>query len=115
MKKLLTLLLAFVLTATCFVGCKNPTTSSLNPDSSVDGGGESEDNPLDDLYEYGEAQEGVYTYQDSVSMLSSSWNRLTYQTTDQAYPLDFMSSGLYSFYFNEDFDGYEGLITIKYN
>ena len=115
MKKLITLLLTVVLAASCFFGCQGKKPSSSTSDSTpVDQSTpddsstpDSSDDPLADLPAYGEAQEGVYTYQDSVSMLSSSWNRLTYQTTDQAYPLDFMSSGLYSFFFNDDFSGYE--------
>lgn len=59
--------------------------------------------------------EGNYTYTDSVSTLASNWNPHTYQTTDDSYPIDFISSGLYSFIFNDanhkvegkdDFAGY---------
>ena len=42
-----------------------------------------------------------YTYNDRVSNLSTNWNPHTYGTSDQSYPIDFLTSGLYSFYFND--------------
>ena len=42
-----------------------------------------------------------YTYNDWVSNLSANWNIHTYETNDQAYPIDFVTSGLYSFIFND--------------
>ncbi len=51
---------------------------------------------------------GDYTYWDSVSTLSNNWNPHTYQTSDQSYPMDFLSTGLYSFYFNDELHPVEG-------
>ena len=44
---------------------------------------------------------GKYTYKDAVVQLSNNWNPHTYQTSDESYPIDFITSGLYSFYFND--------------
>lgn len=52
--------------------------------------------------------EGNYTYNDYVSTLSANWNPHTYQTTDEAYPQDFIMSGLYSFIFNDELHPVEG-------
>ena len=43
-----------------------------------------------------------YTYKDSVSVLSSNWNQHTYQTTDESYPVSFLTTGLYGFFFNDE-------------
>ena len=43
-----------------------------------------------------------YTYKDSVKVLSSNWNPHAYQTTDDAYPISFITGGLYSFFFNDE-------------
>ena len=51
---------------------------------------------------------GNYTYNDSVSVLSTNWNPHTYQTTDESYPMDFLSAGLYSFIFNDELNAVEG-------
>ena len=48
----------------------------------------------------------TYTYNDYVSTLGANWNPHTYQTTDEAYTLDYTTDNLYSFLFNETFDGY---------
>ena len=52
--------------------------------------------------------EGTYTYQDAVTQLSTNWNPHTYQTTDESYPMDFLSSGLYTFIFNDELNPVEG-------
>ncbi|MBR2335856.1 MAG: hypothetical protein IKA62_06525 [Clostridia bacterium] len=43
-----------------------------------------------------------YTYKDSVTVLSSNWNTHTYQTTDESYPVSFLTTGLYGFFFNDE-------------
>lgn len=51
---------------------------------------------------------GEYTYNDSVVTMSSNWNPHTYQTTDESYPIDFLTSGLYSFIYNDELNPVEG-------
>ena len=51
---------------------------------------------------------GQYTYRDSVSTLAANWNPHTYQTTDDAYPADFLRVGLYGFVFNDEINPVEG-------
>jgi oligopeptide transport system substrate-binding protein len=55
-----------------------------------------------------ETFEGNYTYNDSVSVLSTNWNPHTYQTSDESYPIDFITAGLYSFIFNDEVNPVEG-------
>ena len=50
----------------------------------------------------------TYTYNDAVTVLSTNWNPHTYQTTDESYPMDFLSAGLYSFVFNDELNPVEG-------
>lgn len=45
---------------------------------------------------------GDYTYKDSVSTLSNNWNPHTYQTNDESYPISFITTGLYGFFFNDE-------------
>ena len=52
--------------------------------------------------------EGDYTYNASVSTMASNWNPHVYQTTDDSYPLDFITDGLYSFIFNDALHPLEG-------
>lgn len=60
----------------------------------------------------------TYTWKDSVSTLASNWNPHNYQTTDDAYPADFLRVGLYGFYFNDELhpkdgvDAYAGYVII---
>ena len=49
-----------------------------------------------------------YVYKDSVSVLATNWNPHTYQTTDDAYPADFLRTGLYTFIFNDELNPVEG-------
>ena len=44
---------------------------------------------------------GTYTYDDYVSTLATNWNVHTYQSTDDAYPQDFLMVGLYTFFYND--------------
>ena len=53
----------------------------------------------------GGGQAGVFTYNDAVGVVSSNWNPHTYQTTDESYPIEYITSGLYSFLFNDEVDG----------
>ncbi|MBR6050738.1 MAG: hypothetical protein IKP68_05985 [Clostridia bacterium] len=55
-----------------------------------------------------EVFEGNFTYKDSVSTLATNWNPHTYQTTDDAYPADFIRVGFYGFIFNDELHPVEG-------
>lgn len=89
-KKILALLLAVVLVASVFTGCKPKAETFV----------------------------GDFTYTDSVSTMSANWNPHTYQTADESYPIEFLTAGLYSFYFNDELnpvegkDPYEGYIIL---
>ena len=56
----------------------------------------------------GNGPEQTYTYNDAVTLLSTNWNPHTYQTTDESYPIDFITTGLYSFIFNDELNPVEG-------
>ena len=122
MKKLLALLLAVVMLLG-LVACKpeqpteptKPTTPSTPTPS----------NPDDtDPTEPGEQivvevfPEGDYVWKTSTSVLTTSWNPHSYQTTDQSLPLDYTTSGLYTFLFNDELhpvegkDEYEGYVIV---
>ena len=60
--------------------------------------------PVNDIF----ATDKSYTYQDSVSTMATNWNPHTYQTTDDAYPADFLRTGLYGFVFNDELHPVEG-------
>ena len=55
------------------------------------------------------AAPATYTWKDSVVTLATNWNPHTYQTTDDAYPADFLRVGLYGFYFNDELHPKDGV------
>lgn len=55
-----------------------------------------------------EEPKATYTYNDAVTVLSTNWNPHTYQTSDESYPIDFITSGLYTFIFNDELNPVEG-------
>ena len=55
-----------------------------------------------------ESTESKYVYKDSVSTMATNWNPHTYQTSDDAYPADFVRDGLYTFVFNDALHPVEG-------
>lgn len=104
-KKILALLLALVMAVAVFAGCQTPAEPSdatSAPDASGDPSGEATDAP--------EADAGTYTYQDSVSVMATNWNPHTYQTADDAYPVDTarIRIGLYNLIFNDELHPVEG-------
>ena len=42
-----------------------------------------------------------YVYKDAVTVLSANWNTHTYQTSDESYPVGYLTTGLYGFFFND--------------
>lgn len=104
-KKILALLLALVMAVAVFAGCQTPAEPSdatNAPAASGDPSGEATDAP--------EADAGTYTYQDSVSVMATNWNPHTYQTADDAYPVDTarIRIGLYDLIFNDELHPVEG-------
>ena len=87
-KRILSLVLV-VCTLVCgiavFTGCKDKN----NPDTPAPGTGE-------------------YVYKDAVVAVSANWNPHTYQTVDESYPIDFITTGLYTFVFNDALNPVEG-------
>ena len=99
MKKTLALLLAVVMVLGLFAGC----TPSNTPDSTTTAPTETTEAPL-----VVQTFEGDFTYTDWVSTLSANWNPHTYETNDQSYPINYISSGLYDFIFNDELNPVEG-------
>ena len=58
------------------------------------------------------------TYNDSVKVLSKNWNPHTYQTNKDKYPLNYITSGLYAFFYNDarinvtDMDPFSGYVIL---
>lgn len=52
--------------------------------------------------------DGEYVYKDSVALLATNWNPHSYESSDDSYPLDFITVGLYSFIFNDELNPVEG-------
>ena len=111
MKKLSALLLAVVMLLSVLAGCNNqtnPTTTKpqvQNPTTTkpVDG----TTVPQGPTYEV-EVFEGDFIWKTSVSTMASNWNPHTYQTTDDSVPLEYTTSGMYSFIFNDSLHPVEG-------
>ena len=60
-----------------------------------------------------ETFEGEYVYKDSVVTLSANWNPHRYQTSDESYPIGYLTSGLYDFIFNDELNPVEGKDAYK--
>lgn len=108
-KRLLALLLASVMTLS-LVACGGEDSSNGNDGSSAVSTDGTSDVTTEDGAEEMQVVEfvGDYTYQDSVSTMTTNWNPHTYQTTDDAYLADFIRSGLYTFIFNDELNAIEG-------
>ena len=90
MKKFFALLLALAMVvALVACGAKTETPETTAPQAT--GESTTETAPVDTTVE---GVPATYTYKDSVSTLASNWNPHTYQTTDDAYPADFLRVGL---------------------
>ena len=83
-----------------FVGCNNDkpknTTTTVNKIVTTPSGLE--------VVEF----EGDYTWKDAVVTLATNWNPHTYETSDDSYPLDFITAGLYTFIYNDALHPVEG-------
>ncbi len=119
MKKLLALLLAVVMVlgiAAC--NNNNPTAGPTQGNNPTQGNPTQGNDPTKPTGPEVVVFEGDYTYLDYVSTLSANWNIHTYETSDQSYPIEFLTSGLYTFVFNDELnpmegkDPYEGYVII---
>lgn len=108
-KRLLALLLASVMTLS-LVACGGEDSSNGNDGSSAVSTEGTSNVTTEDGAEEMQVVEfvGDYTYQDSVSTMTTNWNPHTYQTSDDAYLADFIRSGLYTFIFNDELNAIEG-------
>ena len=88
MKKTIALFLAIVLIVSMFAGCSNntPDDADDNAKDPVVDNDQPDDSNTPDEPDTPDVPD-TYTFQDSVSQLSTNWNPHTYQTTDEAYPL----------------------------
>lgn len=107
MKRLLALLLAVVMAVSCLVAC-GPTNDDGNNVVSGDNQGNEnvpgEENVVPTVFD----DPNSYVYKDGVQTMATNWNPHTYQNTDDAYPADFLRTGLYSFIFNDELNPVEG-------
>ena len=105
MKKLLALLLALAMVLSmvaCGAKTEAPETTApadTQPSESTE--------PVEEEIVV-ETFEGDYTYTDWVTTLSANWNPHTYETSDQSYPIDYLTRGLYTFIFNDELNPVEG-------
>ncbi len=115
MKKTIALLLAIVMIVSMFAGCANTPADDTNTDDPTIGTDGTEDQQQPDEGTGDDAEEpeeeGTYTYQDSVVTLATNWNPHTYQTADDAYPVDTarIFIGLYDIIFNDELHPVEGV------
>ena len=100
-KKLFALLLAVVMVLGLFAGCgeKAPDTTDA-PETQPS---ETEAQLVVETF-----PEGDYIWKTSVTTLASNWNPHTYQTSDDSVPLDYTTSSLYTFIFNDELNPVEG-------
>ena len=104
MKKFLICVLAVVLAFAMVLPMASCNNTKEDPkESGTETSAETTD-PTKDIVKFN----GNYTYKDAVATLSGNWNPHTYQTTDESYPMDFLSVGLYSFFFNDALHPLEG-------
>ena len=103
-KKILSLLLVIVMLVGCFASCG----LFKKDDDKKDDGGTTNPPAGDTGYTSSLFTDGMFTYNDAVSELSANWNPHTYQTNDESYPISFLTSGLYSFIYNDALNPVEG-------
>lgn len=110
-KKLVALLLASVMCLGLLAGCNN---DEKDPDPTPSQNAEGTPTPSEaPVYEKVEFDGQKYTYLDSASTLPSNWNPHTYQTSDDAVPLDYITDSLYTNVYNDALNPVEGLEAYK--
>ena len=109
MKKLLALVLAAMMLLSVLAGCNgntNPTTTAPQNNQTQPKPGTSGTEGEEIVVEPFPA--GDYIWKTSVVTMATNWNPHTYQTTDDSVPLDYTTSGMYSFIFNDGLHPVEG-------
>ncbi|MBP3412667.1 MAG: hypothetical protein J6K89_05345, partial [Oscillospiraceae bacterium] len=101
MKRLLALLLAIMMVV--LSACGTPTDPATDGETTGAEGSEGADS---NVVVFDASKE--YVYKTSVSTLAANWNPHTAQTTDDSYPLDYITTQLYSFVFNDELHPVEG-------
>ncbi len=105
-KKLLALLLAVAMVLSVFAGCNNTKpneTTGNNESKPTETTGATEPPLVIETFPAGD-----YIWKSSVVTLASNWNPHTYQTADDSVPLDYTTSSLYTFIFNDELNPVEG-------
>lgn len=107
-KKFLSLALAFAMVfsmAAC--GSKDDPDNSSSPDGTSTESTDDSTAPSDD----GSTDDGpqTYIYKDGTSVMPTNWNMLTYKTTDDSYPLDYVADSLYIRMYNDEAHPKDGL------
>ena len=100
-KKLIALLLAVVMTFALAACGGNGAPETTAPADDAGAESSAPDNQVQTF-------EGDFTYTDHVGVLSANWNPHTYQTQDEAYPIQYLTAGLYTFVFNDELHPVEG-------
>ncbi len=110
MKKLSALILAVIMLLGVLAGCNESAgttpTTTVGQNQPTNG-----DNETTTKGEEGikvEVFEGDFIWKSSVVTMATNWNPHTYQTTDDSVPLDYTTSGMYSFIFNDGLHPVEG-------
>lgn len=109
MKKFLSLALALMMVfSTLALAACNKDTENTSSTAST-GSGETSTGETSGTEEIVvEVFEGNYTYDDYVSTLAAYWNSHDYETAGDAYPMDYLMTGLYTFIYNDDLNKVEG-------
>ena len=111
-KRIISLLIVLVMLVASFASCglfggdnndnNGGTKPGTNPGTTPGGSTGGDTTEDDDNYTV-ETFTGNFTYNDAVSAMSANWNPHTYQTSDESYPISFITTGLYGFVFNDEF------------
>ena len=101
-KKLFAALLAVIMVLGVFAGCQQADPKVTTPNATNPNEGGKEELKVETF------PAGDYIWKTSVSTLASNWNPHTYQTNDDSVPLDYTTSGLYTFIFNDELNPVEG-------
>lgn len=103
-KKLVAMLLASVMCVGLLAGCGPKDAPNATPTP----GGENTQ-PVGANYEKVEFDDQKYTYLMSVSTLPANWNPHTYQTVDDAEPLNYMTDSLFTAVYNDALNPVDGM------